>query len=95
MTATEKKIRAHQNSEYAGLELGRILEDSFNEIYIFDAETLHFILVNSGARQNLGYSIDELRDLTPLDLKPEYTLKTFTKLLAPITRWQQANDSIR
>lgn len=41
--------------------LGRIVEDSLNEIYIFDAESLRFILVNRGARENLGYSVEELQ----------------------------------
>ena len=65
-------------------EFGRILEDSLNEIYIFDARSLRFIQVNHGARENLGYSMDELRELTPVDLKPEFTRASFEKLLAPL-----------
>lgn len=61
-----------------------IFEDSLNEIYAFDAETLHFIEVNRGARQNLGYSLAELRALTPLDLKLDYTPQTFAALIAPL-----------
>ncbi len=53
--------------------LGRIIEDSLNEVFIFDAETLKFIQVNRGARDNLGYTMEELRDLTPVDIKPNYT----------------------
>ncbi|MFQ5734396.1 MAG: PAS domain-containing protein, partial [Planctomycetaceae bacterium] len=40
--------------------LGRILDDSLNEIYIFDARSLRFLQVNRGAIQNLGYALDEL-----------------------------------
>ncbi|MGI9429188.1 MAG: PAS domain S-box protein [Bythopirellula sp.] len=65
-------------------EFGRILEDSLNEIFIFDASTLHFIQVNRGARENLGYSMEELRGLTPIDLKPEFTRETFEALLRPL-----------
>lgn len=57
--------------------LGRIIEDSLNEVFIFDAETLKFIQVNRGARDNLGYTMDELRELTPLDIKPSYTREQF------------------
>jgi two-component system sensor kinase FixL len=57
--------------------LGRIIEDSRNEVYVFDAESLKFIQVNRGARENLGYSMDELTQLTPLDLHPADTLERF------------------
>ncbi|MCP4285248.1 MAG: transporter substrate-binding domain-containing protein, partial [Gammaproteobacteria bacterium] len=62
----------------------QVLEQSNNEIYIFDSETLHFVDVNLCARTNLGYSIGELRDLTPLDLNPEFTANSFTKLIEPL-----------
>nr|WKN36893.1 chemotaxis protein CheB [Tunicatimonas sp. TK19036] len=76
---TERK-RAEENSAH----YGRLLEESYNEIYIFNAKTLHFINVNSGALKNLGYTMDEVLTLTPLDLKPEYTQEKFTKLLEPL-----------
>lgn len=68
---------------------GRMLEDAHNEIYAFDAETLRFVEVNLGARQNLGYSMEELRKLTPLDLKPEFTPKSFAELLEPLRQGTQ------
>ncbi|MEC4676908.1 MAG: ATP-binding protein [Nitrospirota bacterium] len=64
----------------------QILEESLNEIYIFDAENFRFIQVNRGARKNLGYSIDEIRNLSPVDLKPEFTLQSFKKLIGPLIR---------
>ncbi len=63
---------------------GRLLDDSLNEIYIFDADSLRFLRVNRGARENLGYSMDELRELTPLELKPEFTADTFAELIRPL-----------
>ncbi len=62
----------------------RVIENSLNEIYIFDADSLHFIEVNHGARENLGYSMEELYDLTALDLNPEITKDAFEKLVAPL-----------
>lgn len=58
-----------------------ILENSLNEIYIFDADTLFFIRVNQGALENLQYSREEIVTLTPVDIKPEYSLDTFKKLI--------------
>ncbi len=64
--------------------LGRIIEDSLNEVYIFDAQTLQFIQVNRGARENLGYSLEELHALTPVDLKPDFDRETFRAMLGPL-----------
>lgn len=76
----------HRHIRIEGREndLGRILENSLNEIFIFDAETLKFCFVNRGARENLGYKMQELRGLTPLDIKPEHTAESFAKLIEPL-----------
>ena len=66
-----------------------VLERSLNEIYTFDAETLHFVNVNHGARENLGYSMEELCDLTPLDLKPEFTPDSFAESIKPLRMGNQ------
>ncbi|WP_017716701.1 PAS domain-containing sensor histidine kinase [Kamptonema formosum] len=69
--------------------LWNILEVSLNEIYIFDAESLYFQYVNAGARRNLGYSMEEMRRLTPIDLKPEMDETSFRRLVAPLQERQQ------
>jgi PAS domain S-box-containing protein len=76
---TERKL-----FELEATRFGRILEGSLNEIYVFDAKNNHFIQVNKGARRNLGYSIEELQRLTPLDLKPEFTPESFSNLIKPL-----------
>ncbi|WP_370479431.1 sensor histidine kinase [Tamlana flava] len=48
--------------------LASIFDESLNEIYVFDAETLKFININYGAQKNIGYSLKELKDMTPLDI---------------------------
>jgi diguanylate cyclase (GGDEF)-like protein/PAS domain S-box-containing protein len=75
-----EQILARQTAESDNQRLGDVLEHSLNEIYIFDAETLHFIQVNEGARNNLGYTLAELKQLTPLDIKPEYSPEKFDYL---------------
>jgi diguanylate cyclase (GGDEF)-like protein/PAS domain S-box-containing protein len=66
-----------------------LFENSLNEIYIFHPETLKFIAVNSGARENLGYTQEELNEMTPLDLKPEFDLQSYRELLAPLSEGKQ------
>ncbi|WP_179007968.1 PAS domain S-box protein [Winogradskyella forsetii] len=60
------------------------LENSLNEIYMFDSKTFKFGYVNKGAMLNLGYTKQELQNLTPLDLKPEYTKESFRQLVSPL-----------
>lgn len=69
--------------------LGRILDDSPSEIYVFDAKSLRLVQVNRGARENLGYSMEELLELTPRDLAPDLSLKAFAGILEPLRSGEQ------
>jgi len=64
----------------------RILKYSFEEIYIIDAKTLKFLEASKGAIINLGYTIYELKQLTPMDIKPTMTkakcMKVFDSLIS-------------
>ncbi len=82
-------IAERRRAQRLSTRLGRIIEDSVNEIYVFDSQNLRFIQVNRGARENLGYSMDELRELTSLDLKPEITAKGFADLVRPLHEGRQ------
>lgn len=62
----------------------RIIYSSLNEIYLFDAVNWHFVFVNQGALANLGYSMEELRGMTPMDLKPLFGIADFKQLVAPL-----------
>lgn len=64
--------------------LGRIVEDAASEVYVFSAQDFRFRLVNRGARENLGYGIEELSKLTPWDLKPRIGREDFLKLVQPL-----------
>lgn len=77
-------IVARRQAAQRAIGFGQLLDASLHEIYTFDAETLRFVQVNRGARQNLGYSMEELRSLTPLDIKPDVTHEFLTALLQPL-----------
>lgn len=64
--------------------LGKIVEGSASEVYVFALADFKFILVNRGARENMLYSMDELRDLTPWDLKPQLSKDAFIVMVAPL-----------
>ncbi|EMR11857.1 PAS/PAC sensor-containing diguanylate cyclase/phosphodiesterase, partial [Methylophaga lonarensis MPL] len=77
-------VSAQKKAQANSVWLGDILERSLNEIYVFDSKTLMFTLVNKGARENLGYSQEELACLTPLDLKHEFTEREFKQMIEPL-----------
>jgi PAS domain S-box-containing protein/putative nucleotidyltransferase with HDIG domain len=78
---TTLDITDRKHAEAQASRLGHIIDSSINEIYVFDAVTLKFLLVNEGAQRNLGYSMAEMSQLTPLDLKPEITAEAFETLI--------------
>lgn len=65
--------------------LSQIVERSLNEIYVFDVDTLKFVYVNAASRHNLEYSVDELKEMTPLDIKLDYSIEKFKELIAPLS----------
>lgn len=71
-------------AEQAAVQLSEILDESSNEIYLFDSESLKFVRVNRGAEENLGYTKLELENMTPVDLKPEFTYTQFCEILKPL-----------
>lgn len=70
-------------------EFQSLVENSLNEIYIFDTDTLRFSYVNRGAVINSGYSVDELKNMIPLDLKPYFVMEKFMELIAPLLEHKQ------
>ena len=62
--------------------LGRILDASWEEVYVFEAETLRFIQVSRGALHNLGYSLNEMLQITPVDIKPDFNAEKFRAMIA-------------
>jgi len=92
MHGTVQDITERKQVEVVVQQFGSLLQGSFNEIYMFDAESLHFILTSEGAEKNLGYSDDELNLLTPLDISPLFTLESFRQLVSPL--WSGARQSL-
>ncbi len=103
--AVKEDITEFKQAEEKNSRLGRVLEESWNEIYMFDPDTLLLIQVNKGARHNLGYSMEELKKLTTVDIKPDYSADYFKNLIQPLlegklpfvlfqTRHQRKNGSI-
>ncbi len=63
-----------------------ILDNSSNEVYVFDANSFKYTIVNEKARQNLGYTIEELHKLTPYEIEPLYTRESFAERIKPLQK---------
>lgn len=70
--------------------LGRIIGQSLNEVYFLDAATFNFQLVNKGAEDKLGYSLDALRQIALHDLMPDIDVATFSRLVDPLMSGEKA-----
>ena len=77
------------------MKIAKILETSPNEIYIGDAETLKIEYANPKAVENLGYSLKELQQMTPLDFVPKFTTEEeFRKLVYPLEIGQKTQINL-
>ncbi|MCK0114675.1 PAS domain S-box protein [Gelidibacter sp. F63206] len=76
---TQRK-KAEEERNY----LTKIFHDSLNEIFVFDTDTLQFLNANYGAQKNLGYSLETLKTMTPVDIKPDFTERKFRELIASL-----------
>jgi PAS domain S-box-containing protein len=77
-------ITVRKKAEEERTRFQETIENSLNEIFMFDAETFEFDYANNGALLNLGYTLEEIKKLTPLDIKPEFTKSAFNQLVIPL-----------
>ena len=56
---------------------GALIDSSDNEYYTFDKDTLKFNYCNHSACKNLGYTFQEIRNITPVCIKPKFSTEDF------------------
>jgi len=81
-----RDITTRKSAEKKMLQYASIIENSINEVYFIDSETFRIIDTNKSARDNLGYEAHEMNKMTVLDVKPEFSRKSFSKLVAPLKK---------
>lgn len=85
-------------------ELATIVQNASTEVYVLDAQTLQYVYANNGALKGLGYTLDELKNLTVKDINPELTdeqidifrqyLNHIAPVLSNISRHRRKNGSL-
>jgi diguanylate cyclase (GGDEF)-like protein/PAS domain S-box-containing protein len=81
---TDHDITKQKQTENALRRSQSALDATRDGVFMFAPDTLRFFYVNSGAVEQVGYSREELLQMTPLDIKPEFTEETFRKMIAPL-----------
>jgi two-component system, NarL family, sensor histidine kinase DevS len=62
------------------------LDVTRDAVLTFDADTLRFTYANQGAVDQVQYSVDELLEMTMLQITPEFDEVQLRELLAPVAR---------
>ncbi len=66
------------------------LDQTLDCVFMFHPDTLRFTYANEGAKRQTGYSETELMQMTPLDIKPEFTRERFQQMLQPLIEGVQS-----
>jgi len=70
LIGTTQDITEYVKLQEQAQELSDLIEHSSNEIYIVESSTLRYLYVNKGAVEALGYTSEELLDMTIKDVNP-------------------------
>lgn len=79
-----KDLTQQQETEEELQALGNIVDNSMSEVYIFDADNIRFTYVNKEVQRNTGYTLEEMKNLTPVDIKPDFDIQKFMHLVKPL-----------
>ena len=93
MIGTHTDITKHKTEELLHVQRGKILENSLNEIYIINAQTYKFIYINTSAEENIGYTYEDMKSMTPIDINIMITQEQFTEIINPLTQDKKQNTS--
>ncbi len=60
------------------------LDQTHDCVFMFAPDTLKFFYVNQGAVNQTGFTREKFSDMTPLDIKPEFTEEKFQRIVEPL-----------
>jgi len=73
--------------------LGRILDRSSNEVYVFKSGDLKFVQVNQSALDNLKFTHEELMSMTPMELATDFGDDLLSRFLEQLRSGKQSEIS--
>lgn len=84
VVATVRDITARVATEAHTHAVLHTIDEASDGVFMFPPDTLCFVYVNQGAVHQLGYSQDELLEMTPIHIKPDFTEQDFRTMLEPL-----------
>ena len=95
VVAVVRDVSERVQAEARQREVRDALDATRDAVLIVDAATLRFTYVNQGAVDQVGYTRDELLDMTMPHITPEFSQRQLEALLAPLTRGDQTSIMFR
>ena len=77
-------IHAIKEAGEALAEITSALDASSDSVFMFDAQSHRFVYANRRATEQVGYSAEEFRELTPVDITSHFDESSFGELLRPL-----------
>ena len=65
------------------------LDETLDCVFMFTADSLQFFYVNDGGVKQIGYDINELKLMTPFDIKPYVNEAQFRDMITPLVNGDQ------
>jgi len=92
LTALDQGMKILHTQKKVNTDLQHLLDDTSSDIYIFDAESYHFIRMNSHALNTLGYEKHEITQMTLFNIMSDMNQELFTELTEPL--WADKKEEI-
>jgi len=93
LTALDQGMKILHAEKKLNTDLQHLLNDTSNDIYIFDAESYYFIRMNSHALNTLGYEQNEITQMNLFDILSDMNQELFIKLIEPL-RTQEKEEIV-
>jgi PAS domain S-box-containing protein len=90
-----EEIKSHQLTGNKLVQFKTTLDQTLDSVFMFRTDDLKFFYVNQGAINLMGYTEEEIKKMTPLDIKPEFTEDTFRETLRPMMEGQKESIMFR
>lgn len=80
----DRELAANAIMEERLQQFKQTLDQTLDCIFMFEPENLNYIYANHGAIEQVGYSLEELLNMTTLELKPDFSEEQYRALLQPL-----------
>ncbi|ALP54286.1 hypothetical protein Tel_14665 [Candidatus Tenderia electrophaga] len=82
--AIERDITQRKRATEELRRVNYTLDNTHDMIFMFEAESLRFVYLNKGAVASMGYSREELLQMTPYQIKPHIPESRFREMIEPL-----------